>query len=310
MSVKPFRKFCLILIFTLLFFAVQLLQNKSFAIIPTPARGYANTPKGYNSAMIAGAYMKSNTSFDTTVRSEEVTGLDIDIKMAYLEYIKTIGLLGQAATVGAYVPFGEASSSISGIDFGRSTSGIGDPVVLFGYTFIGAPALNMREFAEYKQTLILGGCTFLSVPVGKYNKHRVMNLGSNRWIIKQEFAASYAIKKWVLDLYGNVQFFTENDDYIRNSNLEQNPLFGLESHISYSFSDRFWASFDACYASGGETKVNGSSRDNKQNTTTLGVTLTAALTNSLNLQLAYTDVVDANNGPDFSGVTIMFQLGW
>ena len=63
----------------------------------------------------------------------------------------------------------------------REVSGFFDPRLRFSVNFYGAPALTLKEFAGYKQDLILGASLQVSVPLGQYDADRLVNIGTNRW---------------------------------------------------------------------------------------------------------------------------------
>jgi len=48
----------------------------------------------------------------------------------------------------------------------REVSGFGDPRLRFSVNLYGAPALSLKEFADYRQDLIVGASLQVSVPWG------------------------------------------------------------------------------------------------------------------------------------------------
>ena len=63
-----------------------------------------------------------------------------------------------------------------------------------------------------------------------------------------------------LEVYLSVRVFTTNADYHVGgaSSLSQDPLFIVEGHASRNLSPALWASADAFYNVGGETRIDGS----------------------------------------------------
>ena len=68
-------------------------------------------------------------------------------------------------------------------------SGFVDPRLRFSVNFYGAPALTLKEFAGYKQDLILGASLQVSVPLGQYDADRLVNIGTNRWFSSRSSAS-------------------------------------------------------------------------------------------------------------------------
>jgi hypothetical protein len=79
----------------------------------------------------------------------------------------------------------------------REVSGFGDPRLRFSVNFYGAPALS-KEFAGYRQDLIVGASVQVSAPLGQYSDNRFVNIGSNRWAVKPELGISKAWGPWTL----------------------------------------------------------------------------------------------------------------
>ena len=58
---------------------------------------------------------------------------------------------------------------------------MGDPRFRVSVNLFGAPALSVKEFASYRQDLIVGVSLQVSAPLGQYDDTKLLNLGSNRW---------------------------------------------------------------------------------------------------------------------------------
>ena len=66
----------------------------------------------------------------------------------------------------------------------------------------------------------------------------------------------------------NVSAYSDNDEYLGDSNLSQDEMYGVEAYYSQSLNQNFWASAGLAWYYGGETQVNGVSKDNSQNNKT------------------------------------------
>jgi hypothetical protein len=65
----------------------------------------------------------------------------------------------------------------------------------------GAPAGSVLEVAKAPRRTILGTSLTISAPTGQYFPYRLINVGTNRWGFKPEFAVSHPIgDKWLEDV--------------------------------------------------------------------------------------------------------------
>lgn len=72
-----------------------------------------------------------------------------------------------------------------------------------------------------------------------------------------------------------------------------------------------WASLDATYSRGGETKIDGDWQDNKQENTLVGASMGFMLSPQFGGMLAYTDTVAERTGsPDVATWTVRMQYVW
>jgi len=101
----------------------------------------------------------------------------------------------------------------------------------------GGPALSVAQFEDYKPTTSLGLSLTITGPTGLYHPDNILNLGSDRWSFKPEIALSHPFgpaQRSEIDAYANVYFYTGNTSYHGTEILRQQPLPGVEGHISHS----------------------------------------------------------------------------
>jgi len=203
----------------------------------------------------------------------------------------------------ALIPFGEAhldGAAVGGADF--STSGIGDPTVLATFWFVNDP----------KNKFWVGFSPYITLPLGKYNNHRTLNMGSNRWAIKPELGVVKGFgEKVILDLIINGEFYTDNDKFSdgTGTNLvkrEQDPVLGAEVHLSYDISKTWYASIDYFYSRGGESKLNGVRQKDTIDSHGLGISLFWLIGTNNQLMVEYRDDFAVRNGPG----TNTFGVRW
>ena len=122
----------------------------------------------------------------------------------------------------------------------------------------------MKEFAAYRQDLIVGVSVQVSAPLGQYDNSKLLNLGNNRWSFRPELGISKAWGPWTVEVAPSVTFFTDNTDFYYGSLFAQAPIYLLRGHIMYNFQSGAWVSLDGSYFTGGRTTVNGVRGDNEQ----------------------------------------------
>jgi len=276
----------------------------------TDPRTYDNAPVGVNQLELIYAHARSNTSINTALI---VAGAQFELNDGTVDYTRFLSIAHRLAWVEAGVPIANLEGSINGTDIHESTTGDGDSSYQAAILVRGGPAMGAAQFAKFKPVTTIGLSLTMTAPTGVYSANKVLNLGSNLWSFKPEFALSAPFgpgQKWEFDGYGNVSFFTNNTAYHGSQNLGQRAIPGIEGHISYTFASSVWASFDTRYSFGGITSINGVDQENGQQNFTLGteVWITPNSRNSLVVEFA-TPVVHVN-GPTYTGFGIKYLYSW
>jgi len=276
----------------------------------TGAHNYDNAPIGVNQIELAYAYAHSNASIDTSLI---VAGANFNLNQGSINYTRYFGLLHRLAWVEASVPLAGLGGSISGTNIHGSATGAGDSSYSITMLLKGGPARSVKEFADYKAATTLGLSLTVSAPTGDYDANKLLNLGSDRWSFKPEFAVSHPFgmeQKWQCDVYAHAHFFTDNTSYRGKEILRQEALPGLEGHLSYFVTHNAWASVDALYAFRGATVVNGVSQNNAQRNFTLGSTLNVSLNAQNSFEFAFSKAVVHDNGPAYTGFAVKYNYSW
>jgi len=194
----------------------------------------------------------------------------------------------------ALIPFGEAhldGEAVAGKQF--SASGIADPTVFATFWLVNAP----------KEKLWVGFSPYVSLPLGDFDKNRVLNLGNNRWAFKPELGIVKGFgEKTYLDVILNGEFYTKNNDIQKT----QDPLFGAEVHLSYDINKQWYASMDYFYSYGGESKLGSDWQKDGANNHGLGLSLFWLINSNHQLMVEYRDDFSVKNGPG----TNTFGVRW
>ncbi|MEO8597680.1 MAG: transporter [Candidatus Solibacter sp.] len=265
---------------------------------------------GINQLELAYANARSNTSIDTSVI---VSGAKFNLNQGLIDYTRYFAFLHRMAWVEASVPIANLSGSIAGAGVTGSTTGAGD----FGYTagilLKGGPALSLEQFANAVTTTSIGLSLSGTAPTGQYDPNKLLNLGSDRWSFKPELAISKPFgpeQRWVFDAYANAYLYTDNNSYHRTEVLRQRALLGLEGHISYTFNEIIWASFDTRYSFRGETTVSGVDQDNPQRNVVLGSELVVSPNSRNSFTFVFAKAAVHKSGPALAGFTVKYDYTW
>lgn len=201
-------------------------------------------------------------------------------------YFKTSGNM---ATVQALIPFGDVS--LDGKDTGNvsfSSSGLGDISILTGMWLIDDP-ISKTWF---------GISEWIKIPTGEYDNNRVLNIGTNQWAFKTEMGLAKGFGNFYLEFIPSAEFYTDNSDYgPSGSDLEKEPVFVSESHLSADITKTFIISLDHYYKKGGETSISGASMGDEASNHSAQISFIMKMSDNQRLLLQYLEDLEIKNGP-------------
>jgi len=192
----------------------------------------------------------------------------------------------------------------------REMLGLGDPRFRVSVNLFGAPALSAREFARYRQDLIVGVSMQVSAPVGQYDNTKLLNLGGNRWSFRPEFGVSKAWGPWTVELAPSVTFFSDNTDFFGGNTFSQAPIYAVQGHVIYTFQSGIWMALNGHYLTGGRTTLNGVKSDNEQAITRAGLTVALPINRQNSLKLSASTGITTRTGSELTAVGIAWQYRW
>jgi hypothetical protein len=238
-------------------------------------RAYWPSPEGTRVATIGYSYVSGDIVPDPSL---PIAGVDSKIGSLSVGYRETLNLWGRTANITLELPYSDGDTqgaNDSGETLARDYKGMGDAAVSLSVNFMGAPTMNVQEFAALRESPkpILGGSLKVVAPTGRYDSKNLINVGANRWAIKAElgFIAPLA-PKWQLELDLGVWMFDDNDDFL-GFTKEQKPITAIQAHLVHRFARGFWGSLDASVFKGGRSTVDGNRLDDLQRDSKVGVTL-------------------------------------
>jgi hypothetical protein len=291
---------------------------------PTPGiaqdltpRAYLLTPVSSNAVTLTYAFSKGDITFDPTLPITDARGT---IHTPVTSYYHAFDFFGRSANISGSLAWanGNFSATVAGTGRDAHRQGLMDSTVRFAVNLLGGPALSLGEYVKTPPaTNVLGASVRVVAPTGQYVKTRAINPGANRWAFKSEIGFSHRFKRLIVDAYGGVWLFTENDDYLApspdvpGSVRQQSPIGSFEGHVSYDVKPRFWVSLDANYWRGGQTTVNGvRSLTSLQSNSRLGVTGAVPFSSHQSLKCSYSDGVITRVGGRFRVFSAAWQYSW
>ncbi len=272
-------------------------------------RAYSNAPIGVNFLIAGYAFTRGALATDSSV---PVSNAELTSSSAVLGYARVLDLWGQSAKFDVILPqrWLSGSAEYEGEPIERVVDGLVDPKFRLSVNLLGAPALTLKEFANYQQDLIVGASLQVSAPLGQYDDRKLVNLGTNRWSFKPEIGVSKAWGAWTLELAGAVTLFTDNQDFFNGRARSQDPLYSIQGHVIHAFPAGIWASLDATYFTGGSTRVDGTPKDDRQRNWRLGGTLALPVNTRNSVKVYASSGVSARTGNNFDLLGIAWQYRW
>ncbi|HSD16735.1 MAG TPA: transporter [Thermomonas sp.] len=272
-------------------------------------RAYSNAPVGVNFAIAGYVFTRGGLNFDASV---PITDARLSTSNAVFAYARVFELDGRTAKFDAIVPvtrlFGDAL--YNGAPIQREVSGFSRPAFRVSVNLYGSPALRLREFASWKQDLIVGASVQVSPPWGQYDASRIVNISGNRWTIKPEIGVSKALGPWTLELQAAATFFGDNDEFLGTRTRSQDAIYSLQGHVIYGFKSGQWLSLDANWFAGGRTRIDGELGDDLQQNWRVGLIYAVPLDQRNSLKFSASSGLWARTGNSFDAIGVAWQHRW
>jgi hypothetical protein len=272
-------------------------------------RMYSNAPVGVNFLITGYAATEGAVPFDSSI---PITDANLHTDNAVFAYVRAFGLGGLSSkfdVIGSYVWL-HGSGLYQGDPVRRDVEGLGDARVRLSVNLLGAPALGLKEFARYRQDLIVGASVAVWAPVGQYDPARLVNISSHRWSIKPEAGVSKTLGRWTVEGAVAATFYTDNPDFYNGNKRTQEPLYSTQAHVIYGFRSGLWGSVDATYYTGGRSTLNGELKADLQQNWRLGATLAFPVNRSNSVKLYASSGVESRTGNDYDLLGAAWQYRW
>jgi len=238
---------------------------------------------------------------DKTLPVEDVDGYTSTLTPSFSRFVSIFGRTGR---IDAMLPIAkgdwDALVGDSAVETHVSRSGLGDPrlgVLLF---LTGARSMTADQFRDYRRKTIIGLSLRVSMPLGQYDKNKLINLGSNRWVIMPSLTFSHRMGRWTGEAYASSWFFTDNQAALGANVLAQNPLHAFQIHVTYSFKRGTWLAIGMRQTIGGKTTLNGTQKDDPTRNNRIGLVFGVPIASHHTLKLIATTGTTATVGNDFN----------
>jgi Putative MetA-pathway of phenol degradation len=273
-------------------------------------RAYAASPIGANFIVAGGGRSSGAVLLDPSL---PITDAHAIVNAPLIGGGSTFDLFGRTALLVAAVPYALASATgnVGEQSASITRSGLADPRVKLSVNFVGGRAMTVSEFAKSTHPTIVGASVTAVVPLGQYDPHKLINIGSNRWSFKPEAGVSHRVGQWTIEEYAGAWLFTSNHGFFPGSSVRtQNPVFTFQAHVSYTFKQNLWAAFDWTFYAGGTTAVDHIETGGLHRNTRGGVTFSLPLVPRQSLKFAISKGVTTRIGADFTTISVAWQLSW
>jgi hypothetical protein len=272
-------------------------------------RLYTNVPLGINFLGAGYGYSDGNVLFDPTIPLDNA---EIEIDGPVLGFGRSVRLgpfSGKVDGAIAHVCL-DGAADYQGERVTRNVCGWTDARARMTVNFIGAPPLERREFASYRQDWVFGASLQLGLPVGDYDPARLVNIGTNRASSKLEVGVSKNLAHWLLEVSLADTFYEDNTNFYVGRVREQEPIMSLQGHAVYRFSSGIWLAVDGTHYDGGQTATDGISSNDLQSNTRLGLTASLPINAKQSVKLAASTGVSTRTGTDFDSFAAVWQYTW
>jgi hypothetical protein len=224
----------------------------------------------------------------------------------------SVDLDASASLDSPFVPPGE----LPGTAFSQSSSGYADPSVQLDINLAGTtPLISTVDLVNYEPTWTVDAAVMLAFPVGEYDEDKLVNMGLNRWYgrlalpIKYHFGVFSPGYMSSFEITPSVWIFTENDDFL-GQELENDPLWQIEAHLTRDFTRTFFGSLDLLYRSGFQSEIDGVEVGDEVDIGDFGFTLNFHVTDNVAIRTSYSSNVFGDNDIDNSLLRIQFVYAW
>lgn len=230
-------------------------------------RRWTHLPLGTSFAGGGYAQTKGDIVLDPVLLAEDVK---MEMDTWVFKYIHSFELANKSASLSLSQAHHNArwSGLLDGVPTSVQRVGLSDPILRLAVNLKGAPPLSGKEFQAYRarqdNETIVGVGLSLQFPLGEYLDDKLLNLGSNRFVLRSRAGVVHKRGNWVMEVTGAAWFYFDNDDFYNGNKLEQDPWLTVQGHLIRNFRPGVWTGLSVGYGYGGESTINGLAKDDRR----------------------------------------------
>ena len=278
-------------------------------------RRWSHLPIGSNFLGAAYAYTEGDIFLNPVMRIEDG---GFELNTAAFKYIHAFDLFGKSARFDLTQTYqsGTWSGSVNGMPASVDRDGWADSTLRFAMNLYGAPPLSGQEFFDYRKAMlecetIVGLGLLMEIPTGEYFDDKLINLGTNRFIITPQFGVVHNRGKWSAEVSTSLNFYTDNDDYFNGRRHEEDLYWVGQGHLIYTFLPGLWVGASVGYGYGGESTIDGVSADDRKGNFGWGLSAGIPVNRQIGIKIAYIGTrTDQDTGMDTDTVTVACAFQW
>ncbi len=286
------------------------------------ARVYWPLPKNTN--IISGTYLSGTANATWSNWSRVEPQFDVRTDLFFLGLTRVQPIFGRTTFWQLLVPAAtiDTSSTLPGGVGEEFANGLGDVSLGGTINLFGAPALKAKEFVRYDLGWSVNFGVQVTAPTGDYDEDEMLNVGSDQWKTRLSMPIVRSLGAWVpgrrttLEVMPTATFFG-NDPRSGDIEIDQDPLYGLEVHLTRDITQQAFVSLDFSWLEGGEEArkdpATGAVLDETAGVDAklLGATLGFEVNDHLNLFVTHMQTVsEDSNSLNLSGSLTKVLLSW
>ncbi|MCW8844280.1 MAG: transporter [Gammaproteobacteria bacterium] len=270
------------------------------------------TPFPVGTNVLGAAYAKTTGDilFDPVLLVEDAKA---DVNTLVIAYARSFAFANRLSRLDVIVPWQNANWSglLEGAPASVSRVGFADPSFRVSINLFGAPAPGSIEsranFANRDVSTLVGAAVAVTLPLGEYQDDKLLNLGSNRYIVRPQIGVVHKRGAWSYELTGSTFFFTGNPKFLVDSKREQDPLYAVQAHLIRQFRPGVWSSLSAAYGWGGENTIDDVPGRDESRVVLAAISAGFPVTKDQGVSVSYIiNRTHENTGSDLNTITI----GW
>jgi len=267
-------------------------------------RRWTPFPPGFNVVGVGYAATRGDVFFDPVLLVEDA---EVEGHTAVASYVRSFAIANKPARLDVLVPWHNMrwTGLLDGEPASASRIGLGDPWLRLSVILAGAPTADAPPKSS---NTVFGAALAVGLPFGEYLEGKLLNVGQNRLIVRPQIGVLHTREKWSFELTGSTFLYGDNDDFLVDSKLEQDPLYALQAHVIRVFDKPgYWAALSAGYAWNGQSTVDGQRSDDSKRLFLSAIAVGVPINKKQGLSFTYLRIrTKTNKGAD----TDSLAIGW